>query len=157
MLRFRRRVIQIDEGQILSSYSDLLLLKVLPSKGVIRFRKRGELGLRYIGTSQGIARVGKVIYRLDLPEELSQIHNTFHVSQLRKCITNESTSVPFEDIHVDKLLNYVENPVVILDKKTKSLCKKVICLVKVQWQHRKRIIMDLGTRRRVENQLPIPI
>ena len=58
----------------------MVLLKVSPWKGVIRFRKRGKLGPRFIGPFRVVARVRKVAYRLDLPAELSQIHNTFHVS-----------------------------------------------------------------------------
>ena len=69
---------------------DRVLLKVSPWKGVIRFRKRGKLGPRYIGPYPIIARVGKVAYRLELPEELSAIHNTFHVSQLRKVVYDET-------------------------------------------------------------------
>ena len=65
---------------------DIVLLKVSPWKGVIRFRKRRKLGPRFIGSFRIFARVGKVAYRLELLEELSRIHNTFHVSQLRKCI-----------------------------------------------------------------------
>ena len=64
----------------------MVILKVSPYKGVIRFRKRGKLGPRYIRPFRIVVRGGKVEYRLDLPEELSQFHNTFHVSQLRKCI-----------------------------------------------------------------------
>ena len=60
-------------------------------------------------------------YRLDLPEELSQIHNTFHVSQLQKCLVDDSVVVPLEDIQVDDLLNYIERPVAIIDRKTKTL------------------------------------
>ena len=77
---------------------DMILLKVSPWKGVIRFRKQGKLGPRYIGPFRVVARVGKVAYRLDLPAELSQIHNTFHVSQLRKCLVDDSAVVPLEDI-----------------------------------------------------------
>ena len=77
---------------------DLVLLKVSPWKGVIRFRKRGKLGPQYIGPFRVIARIGRVAYRLDLPAELGQIHDTFHVSQLRKCIADESAVVPLEDI-----------------------------------------------------------
>lgn len=116
---------------------DMVLLKVSPWKGVIMFRKRGKLGPRFIGPFRVLARVGRVAYRLDLPVELSQIHNTFHVSQLRKCLVDESAVVPLEDIQVDSSLNYIERSVAILDRKTKTLRNKAIQLVKVQWQHRK--------------------
>ena len=71
-------------------------------------------------------------YRLDLVKELRQIHNTFHISQLRKCSVDDSTMIPLEDIQVDDRLNYVERPVVILDRKTKDQRNKMIKLVKVQ-------------------------
>ena len=116
---------------------DMVLLKVSPWKGVIRFSKRGKLGPRYIGQFRVVARVGKVAYRLDLPAELSQIHNTFHVSQLRKCLVDDTAVVPLEDIQVDGSLNYIERPVAILDRKSKDLRNKRVELVKVQWQHRK--------------------
>ena len=77
---------------------DFVLLKVSPWKGVIRFRKRGNLGPRYIGPFRVTARVGRVAYRLELPAELSQIHDTFHVSRLRKCIADETAVLPMEDI-----------------------------------------------------------
>ena len=111
---------------------DFVLLKVSPWKGIIRFRKRGKLGPRYIGPFRVISRVGKVAYRLDLPAELSQIHNTFHVSQLRKCVTDATEVVPLGDIQVDEQLGYVEKPVAIVERKTKALRNKVIGLVKVQ-------------------------
>jgi hypothetical protein len=116
---------------------DYVLLKVSPWKGVIRFRKRGKLGPRYIGPFKVTARVGKVAYRLELPEELSKIHNTFHVSQLRKCLADETAHVPVNDIQVDEGLNYVERPIAILEKKIKTLRNKDIGLVKVQWEHRR--------------------
>lgn len=116
---------------------DYVLLKVSPWKGVIRFRKRGKLGPRYIGPYKVIARVGEVAYRLELPDELSLIHNTFHVSQLRKCIVDESAVIPLEDIQIDERLNYVEKPIAITDRKTRTSRNKVVNLVKVQWQHRK--------------------
>ncbi|KAI3790905.1 hypothetical protein L2E82_04324 [Cichorium intybus] len=116
---------------------DYVLLKVSPWKGVIHFRKRGKLGPRYIRPYRIFVRVGKVAYRLELPEQLSQIHDTFHVSQLRKCITEESTIVPLEDIQLDERLNYVERPIAIIERKIKTLRNKTIGLVKVYWQHRK--------------------
>ena len=116
---------------------DMVLLKVSPWKGVIRFRKRGKLGPRFIGPFRVVARVGKVAYRLDLPAELSQIHITFHVSQLRKCLVDDSPVLSLEDIQVDDSLNYIEHPVASLDRKSKDLRNKRVELVKVQWQHRK--------------------
>ena len=115
----------------------MVLLKVSPWKGVIRFRKRGKLGPRYIRPFRIVARVGRVAYRLELPEELSRIHNTFHVSQLRKCIMDQEAVVSLDDIQVDERLNYVERPVAILERKKKILRNKEIPLVKVQWEHRK--------------------
>ncbi|KAJ9560649.1 hypothetical protein OSB04_005809 [Centaurea solstitialis] len=116
---------------------DKVLLKVSPWKGVIRFRKRGKLGPRFIGPFVVVARVGKVAYRLELPPELSQIHNTFHVSQLRKCLADESAHVPLDDIQVDERLSYVERPIAVLERKTKTLRNKEVGIVKVQWEHRK--------------------
>ncbi|KAJ9560732.1 hypothetical protein OSB04_005892 [Centaurea solstitialis] len=116
---------------------DRVLLKVSPWKGVIRFRKRGKLGPRYIGPFTVLARVGKVAYHLELPEVLGQIHSTFHVSQLRKCLADETAHIPLDDIQVDEGLNYVERPVAVIDRKVKRLRSKEIRIVKVQWQHRK--------------------
>ncbi|KAI3825912.1 hypothetical protein L1987_07642 [Smallanthus sonchifolius] len=84
-----------------------------------------------------MAWVGEVAYRLELPDELSGIHPTFHVSHLRKCLADESAHVPLTDIEVDNSLNYIEEPVAILDRKEKRLRNKIIQLVKVQWKHRK--------------------
>ena len=99
----------------------MVLLKVSPWKGVIRFRKRGKLGPHYIGSFRIIAKVIKVAYRLELPEELNRIHNTFHVSQLRKCIMDQEAVVSLDDIQVDERLNYVERPVAILERKKKIM------------------------------------
>ncbi|KAK9076066.1 hypothetical protein SSX86_004399 [Deinandra increscens subsp. villosa] len=126
----RRRPIEFQEG-------DYVMLKVSPWKGVIRFRKRGKLSPRFIGPFKILARVGKVAYQLELPEELSGIHNTFHVSYLRKCLADESTYVPLDDLVIDDKLNYVERPIAILDRKVKRLRNKEVNQVKVQWEHRK--------------------
>ncbi|KAD2394277.1 hypothetical protein E3N88_41254 [Mikania micrantha] len=126
----RRRPIEFDVG-------DRVLLKVSPWKGIIRFRRRGKLSPRYIGPFQIKARVGKVAYRLDLPEELNGIRPTFHVSHLRKCLADELAYVPLDDIEIDDRLNYIEEPVAIVDTKEKQLRNKMVRQVRVQWKHRK--------------------
>ncbi|KAJ9552733.1 hypothetical protein OSB04_016778 [Centaurea solstitialis] len=116
---------------------DRVPLKVSLWKGVIRFRNRGKLGPRFIGPFTVLARVGKVAYRLELPEVQGQIHDTFHVSQLLKCLADETAHVPLDDIQVNESLNYIERPVAVLEQKVKKLRNKEIGIVKVQWQHRK--------------------
>ena len=82
---------------------------------------------------QVIARVGKVDYRLELPAELRQIHNAFHVSELRKCVADETAVVPLNDIQVDDCMNHIEKMIAILDRKVKVLRNKEVSLVQVQW------------------------
>ncbi|XP_021984904.1 uncharacterized protein LOC110880755 [Helianthus annuus] len=113
------------------------MLKVSPWKGVIRFRKKGKLSPRFIRPFTIVERVGKVAYRLELPEELSGIHSTFHVSHLRKCLADETTYVHYDDIEVDDRLNYVVRPIAILDRKVKTLRNKEINQVRVKWEHKK--------------------
>nr|GFB63156.1 putative reverse transcriptase domain-containing protein [Tanacetum cinerariifolium] len=83
---------------------DKVMLKVSPWKGVVHFGKRGKLNPRYVGPFKVIARVGSVAYKLDLPEELSRVHNTFHVSNLKKCYANEPFAVPLDGLHFDDKL-----------------------------------------------------
>ncbi|GKE75948.1 hypothetical protein Tco_1542068 [Tanacetum coccineum] len=83
---------------------DRVMLKVSPWKGVIRFGKRGKLNLRYVGPFKVLVKVGKVAYRLELPQELSRVHHTFHVSNLKKCYADEPLVMPLEGIHVDDKL-----------------------------------------------------
>ena len=113
------------------------MLKVSPWKGIIRFRKRGKLSPRFIGPFKIIDRVGQVAYRVEVPDKLSGIHNTFHVSHLQKCLADESARVPLDDIEVDTKLNYVARPIEILNRKVKHLRNKEIAQVKIRWEHRK--------------------
>ena len=115
----------------------MMLLKVFPQKGVIHFRKRRKLGPRFIVCLWVISRVSKVPYRLGLPSELSHIFNSFHVSQLRKCVLDNEIVVLLDDIQVDEHLDYVERTVAILERKMKFLRNKEIPLVKVQWQYQR--------------------
>lgn len=116
---------------------ELVFLKVSPWKGFIRFRKRGKLGPRFIGLFRISTRVGKGAYWLDFPDELNQIHNTFHVSQIQKFLANDYVLIPLDDIQVDESMNYVERPIAILDRQTKTLRNKVVNLVKVRWKHQR--------------------
>ncbi|GKD25418.1 putative reverse transcriptase domain-containing protein [Tanacetum coccineum] len=83
---------------------DKVMLKVSPWKGVVRFGKRGKLNPRYVGPFKVLSKVGKVAYRLELPQEFSIVHHTFHVSNLKKCYTDEPLVMPLEGIHVDDKL-----------------------------------------------------
>ena len=98
--------------------------------------------------------MGRVAYRLELPAELERIHNTFCVSQLRKCITDKSAVVPLEDIQVDVSLNYAERPMAIRDRKIKVLRNKEVPLVLVQWQHRKGSEMTWESESEMHEQHP---
>ncbi|GKC19641.1 reverse transcriptase domain-containing protein [Tanacetum coccineum] len=104
---------------------------------VIRFGKKGKLAPRYVGPFEILERIGLVAYRLRLPEELSGIHDTFHVSNLKKYLADASLHVPLDEIKVDKTLRFVEEPVEILDREVKSLKRSNIALVKVCWNSKR--------------------
>nr|GFC35739.1 putative reverse transcriptase domain-containing protein [Tanacetum cinerariifolium] len=94
---------------------DKVMFKVSPWKGVVRFGKRGKLNPRYVGPFKVLERIGDVAYKLDLSEELSRVHNTFHVSNLKKCHADEPLAVPLDGLHFDDKLQFVEEPVEIMD------------------------------------------
>ncbi|KAL5556291.1 hypothetical protein UlMin_038527 [Ulmus minor] len=106
-------------------------------KGVMRFGKKEKLSSRYIGPFEILERIGKVAYRLALPQELSSVHNVFHVSMLKKYIPDPSHVLEHKPIEVHEDLTYEEQPMQILDKKEKTLRNKVIPLVKVLWRNHK--------------------
>nr|GFB70014.1 putative reverse transcriptase domain-containing protein [Tanacetum cinerariifolium] len=95
---------------------DRVMLKVSPWKGVVRFGKRGKLNPRYVGHFKVLAKVRKVSYKLELPQELSIVHHTFHVSHLKKCYADIPLVMPLEGIHVDNRLQFVEEPVEIMER-----------------------------------------
>ncbi|GJU93544.1 putative reverse transcriptase domain-containing protein [Tanacetum coccineum] len=94
---------------------DKLMLKVSPWKRVIHFGKRGKLNPRYVRPFKVLEKVGSVAYKLELPEELSRVHNTFHVSNLKKCYADEPLAIPLDGLHFDDKLQFVEEPVEIMD------------------------------------------
>nr|GEU49138.1 putative reverse transcriptase domain-containing protein [Tanacetum cinerariifolium] len=102
------------------SVGDNVLLKVSPWKGVVRFGKKGKLAPRFVGPFEIIEKVGPVAYRLDLPKELNGVHDTFHVSNLKKCLDDLTLQVPLDEIPIHAKLNFVEEPVEILEREFKS-------------------------------------
>ncbi|KAI3828439.1 hypothetical protein L1987_02540 [Smallanthus sonchifolius] len=111
----------------------MVLLKVSPWKGVIRFGKRGKLNPRYVGPFKILKRIGPVAYQLDLPERLSGVHNVFHISNLKKCLADESLTVPLEELHIDEQLRFIKEPVEIMDREVKTLKRSKIPIVRVRW------------------------
>ncbi|GJS36458.1 hypothetical protein Tco_0534840 [Tanacetum coccineum] len=116
---------------------DSLLLKVTPWKGVVHFGKKGKLTPRYVGPFEILERISLVAYRLRLPEELNSMNDTFHVSNLRKCLTDANLHVPLNEIIIDKTLRFVEEPVQIMDREIGSLKRSKISLVKVRWNSKR--------------------
>ncbi|GJZ34001.1 putative reverse transcriptase domain-containing protein, partial [Tanacetum coccineum] len=102
------------------SVGDYVLLKVSPWKGMVRFGKKGKLAPRFVKPFEIIENVGHVAYQLDLPEELNGVHDTFHVSNLKKCLADPTLQVPLDEIRVDAKLNIVEEPVEILEREFKK-------------------------------------
>ncbi|GJU43048.1 retrovirus-related pol polyprotein from transposon TNT 1-94 [Tanacetum coccineum] len=113
------------------------MLKVSPWKGVVRFGKRGKLNPRYVGPFKVLKKVGAVAYKLELPQELSRVHNTFHVSNLKKCYSDDPLVVPLEGLQVDDKLHFVEEPVEIMDREVKQLRRSRVPIVKVRWNSRR--------------------
>ncbi|GJX84167.1 putative reverse transcriptase domain-containing protein [Tanacetum coccineum] len=100
---------------------------------VVRFEKKGKLAPRFVGPFEIIEKVGPMAYRLDLPEELNGVHDTFHVSNLKKCLVDPTLQVPLDEIQVDAKLTSVEEPVEILEREFKKLKRSRIAIVKVPW------------------------
>ncbi|GKC14868.1 putative reverse transcriptase domain-containing protein [Tanacetum coccineum] len=90
------------------SVGDYVLLKVSPWKGVVRFGKKGKLAPRFVGPFEIIEKIGTVAYRLDFLEKLNGVHDTFHVSNLKKCLADPTLQVPLDEIQVDAKLNFME-------------------------------------------------
>nr|GFA43728.1 putative reverse transcriptase domain-containing protein [Tanacetum cinerariifolium] len=116
---------------------DRVMLKMSPWKGVVRFGKCGKLNPRYVRPFKVLAKVGKVAYKLELSQELSRVHHTFHVSNLKKCYSDEPLVMPLEGVHIDDTLQFMEEPVEIMEREIKRLKRSRIPLVKVHWNSRR--------------------
>ncbi|GJT36644.1 putative reverse transcriptase domain-containing protein [Tanacetum coccineum] len=116
---------------------DKVMLKVSPWKGVVHFGKRGKLNPKYVGPFKVLKKVGAVSYKLELPQELSRVHNTFHVSNLKKCYSDDPLVIPLEGLQVDGKLHFVEEPAEIMDREVKQLRQSRVLIVKVRWNSRR--------------------
>ncbi|GJV29419.1 putative reverse transcriptase domain-containing protein [Tanacetum coccineum] len=119
------------------SVGDHVLLKVSPWKGVVRFGKKGKLAPRFVGPFEVIEKVGFVANRLRLPEDLNGVYDTFHVSNLKKCLADLTLHVPLDKIQVYAKWNFVEEPMEILEREFKKLNQSRIAIVKVRWNSKR--------------------
>jgi hypothetical protein len=114
---------------------DFVYLKVSPMRGTRRFRVKGKLVPRYVRPFKIIDRKGEVAYQLELPPQLSEVHDVFHVSQLKKCLRVPEEQLPMEYLDLGGDLTYSERPIKILDNVEQVTHSKVIKMCKVKWSH----------------------
>nr|AAX93001.1 retrotransposon protein, putative, Ty3-gypsy sub-class [Oryza sativa Japonica Group]ABA91620.1 retrotransposon protein, putative, Ty3-gypsy subclass [Oryza sativa Japonica Group] len=124
----RRRDLEFEKG-------DHVYLRVSPLRGMRRFGMSGKLAPRYIGPYLITARRGEVAYQLELPEGLADVHNVFHVSQLKKCLRVPEEQVPLGNIELEKNLTYKERPIKVLEEAVRQTRRKTIKFYKVQWSN----------------------
>jgi hypothetical protein len=124
----RRRELSFQVG-------DYVYLKVSPIRGTKRFGVKGKLAPRYIGSYQIQTRRREVAYQLSLPENLSAVHDVFHVSQIKKCLLVPEEQLPTEDLEVQEDLTYIEKPTQILETTDRVTRRNTIQMCKVKWGH----------------------
>ncbi|XP_074315529.1 uncharacterized protein LOC141651727 [Silene latifolia] len=125
----------LKRSEIEFAVGDKVLLKVSPMKGVMRFGKRGKLSQKYIGPYEILDRIGEVAYRLALPPALARVHNIFHVSQLRKYVSDPTHVLEVETVELDENLSYEEVAKEILDRKVRKTRNSEVVLMKVLWSN----------------------
>jgi hypothetical protein len=132
---------------LLFEIRDFVYLKVSPMRGTRRFRVKGKLAPRYVGPFKIVDRKGEVPYQLELPPQLSEEHDVFHVSQLKKCLRVPEEQLPMEYLDLGGDLTYSERSIKILDIVERVTRSKVIKICKVHWSHHTE---DEATWERVE-------
>jgi hypothetical protein len=100
-----------------------------------RFKAKGKLSPRFIGLFQILKQVGEMAYQLELPDHLSDVHDVFHVSQLKKCLRFREEQLPIEELSVQGDQTYIVHPIKIIDTLTRVTRNKVTKMCKVQWSH----------------------
>ncbi|GJV24728.1 putative reverse transcriptase domain-containing protein [Tanacetum coccineum] len=133
----QRSYVDLKHKPIEFQVGDRVMLKVSPWKGVILFDKRGKLNPRYVGPFKVLEKVGSVAYKLELLQELSMVHNTFYVSNLKKCYSNDPLVVPLEGSHVYDKLHFVKETIEIMDREFKWLRQSRVPIIKVRWNSRR--------------------
>ena len=114
---------------------DYVYLNVSPIRGLRRFKVKGKLSLRYIRPFQILERRGEVAYQLEQPAHLSDVHNVFYISPLKKCLRVHEEQLPLEGLNVQDDLTYIEYPTKIIETAARITRNKVIKMCKVQWSH----------------------
>nr|GEX58663.1 reverse transcriptase domain-containing protein [Tanacetum cinerariifolium] len=139
---------KVGEGQLIApelmqeTTKKISKIKDRLKAGVVRFGKKGKLEPRFVGPFEITERVRLVAYRLRLPKELNGVHDTFYVSNLKKCLADPTLQVPLDEIQVDTKLNFVEEPVEIIEQGLKKLKRSRIAIVKVRWNSKR----DMNSR-----------
>lgn len=116
---------------------DRITLKVSRWKGFIRLGKRVKLNPRYIRTFEIFKRIRPVAYQLRLPLQLNNVHDVFHVSNLKKCLSGDTLVIPLDEIQINFELNFIEESVEIMDREVKRLKKIRIPVVMVRWNSKR--------------------
>ncbi|XP_016901428.2 uncharacterized protein LOC107991252 [Cucumis melo] len=114
---------------------DMVFLKVVPMRGVLRFKRKGKLSPRFVGPFEILKRISPVAYRLALSPSFFVVHDVFHVSMLRKYVADPMHVVDFEPLQINENLSYEEQPVEILAREVKMLRNRRIALVKAFWRN----------------------
>ncbi|GJX01611.1 putative reverse transcriptase domain-containing protein [Tanacetum coccineum] len=143
----RRKPLEFDVG-------DKVMLKVSPWRGVIRFGKWGKLNPCYIGPFKILDKVGTLAYRLEFPEQLSRVHSTFHVSNLKKCFVYEPLAIPLDEIQIDDKLNFIEESVEIMDREVKRIKQSRIPIMKICWNSRRGLEFTWEREDQIKKKYP---
>jgi hypothetical protein len=125
----------IRRRELIFEVGDFVYLKVSPMRGMKTFKVKGKLSPRYIGPFKILERKSEVAYQLELPDSLSDVHDVFHVSQLKKCLRVPEEQLPMEELNINEDLTYSEYPIRILETSNRITRSKVIKMCKVQWSH----------------------
>jgi hypothetical protein len=133
-----------------------MYLKVSPIRGMRIFKVKGKLSPRFIGPFLILKRVGQVAYQLELPDHLADVHDVFHVSQLKKCLRVPEEQLLMEDLTIQDDLTYAEYPIKILYTLTHVTRSKVIKMCKVQWSHHGEDEATWGREEEIRVDFPHP-